>query len=135
MQKINQINLEEAIGKTIEKVLKYDNYTIIIKYTDDSFSCYTVCTDYDNVQMDSTLYDYNVSYKRLINYIRLNPNTTQVEYGLAKSLWELGIINEQQFIEDAKIHINNLLRHNRLLDKIELDRLRKTYGDNFENLQ
>jgi hypothetical protein len=85
--------------------------------------------------MDSTLYDYNVSYKRLINYIRLNPNTTQVEYGLAKSLWELGIINEQQFIEDAKIHINNLLRHNRLLDKIELDRLRKTYGDNFENLQ
>lgn len=119
MQELNQIELKQAIGKTIKDVfIGHRNFVII--YTDGSFSCFKEYDDWGSITNDDVFLKYEVFIERL--GVRRDGSTYFTEF--QEFLIKAGILDGQKLIEDAKTHIDKCVEEFAIRDRKEYDRLK-----------
>lgn len=129
MQELNQIELKQAIGKTIKDVfIEYRNFVII--YTDGSFSCFKEYDDWGNITNDDNKLKYDVFIEKL--GIRSDGSTYFT--GLQQFLIKAGILDGQKLIEDAKERIENYVSDLEAKEKKEYERLSAKFNSKISKL-
>ena len=100
MQELKQVELKQAIGKTVKDVfIEYRNFVII--YTDGSFSCFKEYDDWGSITND----DKKLKYEVFIEKLGVRGDGSTYFTGLQEFLIKAGILDGQKLIEDAKERI------------------------------
>ena len=123
MQELDQVELKDAIGKTIKNVhVGYRNFVII--YTDNSFSCFKEYDEWGSITND----DCKLKYGGFIERLGIRADGSTYFTGLQEFLINAGILDGEQLILDAKPRIDKyveqcnqheLKEYNRLKAKFE----------------
>ena len=91
--KFNQIKIEDAAGKTIERVaISSVDYELLIKYTDGSFSF----LDYDY----ESIPDISIDYKYMLSDVWVNSSGSLIFSTRINFLTENGIIDKEKLSQD-----------------------------------
>ena len=118
MQALKQVELKQAIGKTVKDVfIEYRNFVII--YTDGSFSCFKEYDDWGSITND----DNKLKYEVFIEKLGIRSDGSTYFTGLQEFLIKAGIIDGQKLIEDAKERIEKYARDFEAKEKKEYERL------------
>jgi hypothetical protein len=125
MQELKQIELKQAIGKTIKNVfIEYNNFILI--YTDGSFSCFEEYDDWGSITNGDKILKYEVFIEKL--GIRADGSTYFT--GLQQFLIKAGVLNGEQLIKDAKDRIKKYVQECR--DKEYKDYIRLLHEPYFK---
>lgn len=118
MQELKQLELKQAIGKTIKNVfIEYRKFVII--YTDGSFSCFKEYDDWGSITND----DKKLKYEVFIEKLGIRSDGSTYFTGLQEFLIKAGILNGQKLIEDAKERIEKYVSDFEAKEKKEYERL------------
>lgn len=122
MQKINQIKLTDAIGKKIVGV-KISSEKHVIKYEDGTFSFFERWEDWGSPTQGDIMLNYGEFVQKL--NIRKDGSTyfTTTQYMLI----ELGILDGQKLIEDAKKRIEKYVKECEDRERKEYERLKAKF--------
>jgi hypothetical protein len=119
MQQLKQVELKQAVGKTIKDVfINYRNFVII--YTDNSFSCFKGYDDWGSITNDDCI----LKYEGFIEKLGIRSDGSTYFTGLQEFLITAGILDGKKLIEDAKERINKYVEDCNVREKKEYDRLR-----------
>lgn len=122
MQELKQIELKQAIGKTIKDVfIDYSRFVII--YTDGSFSCFQEYDDWGSITYD----DKKIKYEFLIEELGIRSDGSTYFTQLQDFLIKAGILDGQKLIEDAKERIEKYVSDCELKERKEYERLRAKF--------
>lgn len=125
MQELKQIELKQAIGKSIKNVhISYKGFVII--YTDDTFSCFK---EYDNWG-SLTNEDSILKYEIFIEKLGIRPDGSTYFTELQQFLIDAGILDGNKLIEDAKPRIKKYVKEFEEKERREYERLK----DKFEKV-
>lgn len=123
MQELKQVELKQAVSKTIKDVfIDYRNFIII--YTDGSFSCFKEYDDWGSITSDDKILKYEIFIEKL--GIR-NDGTTYFT-GLQEFLIKAGILDGNKLIEDSKERIEKYVENLKIRELKELERLKQKYN-------
>lgn len=101
MQVLNQINLADAIGKTIAKIaVSSDRH--VIAYTDGSFSLFERYEEWGSPNQS----DVKISYKSCVAKLNIRADGSTWFTSTQEMLIEAGVLDGDKLIEDAKERID-----------------------------
>jgi hypothetical protein len=122
MQELKQVELKQAIGKTIKDVfIEYRNFVII--YTDGSFSCFKEYDDWGSITND----DKKLKYEVFIEKLGIRSDGSTYFTGLQEFLIKAGILDGQKLIEDAKERIEKYIEDCKTKERKEFERLKAKF--------
>jgi hypothetical protein len=131
MQELKQVELKQAIGKTIKDVfIEYNSFAIV--YTDGSFSCFKEYDDWGIITKDDKKLKYEVFIEKL--GIRSDGSTYFTRF--QEFLIKAGILDGQKLIEDAKERIEKCAEDCKAKERKEFERLKaKFLNDAIDEIQ
>ena len=122
MQELKQVELKQAIGKTLKNVhTSYKGFVII--YTDGTFSCFK---EYDN--WGSLTNDDNIlKYEKFIEKLGIRPDGSTYFTELQQFLIDAGILDGEKLIEDAKPRIEKYVQECEAKERKDYVRLKEKF--------
>jgi hypothetical protein len=128
MQELKQVELKQAIGKTIKDVfIEYRIFVII--YTDGSFSCFKEYDDWGSITTDDKI----LKYDKFIEKLGIRTDGSTYFTGIQEFLIKAGILDGQKLIEDAKERIEKYVEDWKIKERYEFERLKAKFQ--FEDSQ
>lgn len=126
MQELKQINLTDAIGKKIVGV-KTGRDKVAIKYSDGTFSFFERWYEWDCQQYG----DITLKYEKFIEKLNVRSDGSTYFTETQRMLIELGILDGQKLIEDAKERIEKYVEEYKVRERKEYEKLKAK----FENIE
>lgn len=123
MQKLDQIELKDVVGKTIKSVHIESRFFAII-YTDNSFSCFKEYDDWGSISFA----DCKLHYEGFIERIGIRANGSTYFTGFQQFLVDAGILDGEQLILDAKPRIDKYVEEHKQRELKEYNRLKAKFG-------
>jgi len=124
MQELKQIKLTDAIGKTI-KAVEIGNNKHIILFEDNSFSFFERYTYYNCEYQEDTI----LKYSAFIDRIGIRPDGSTYFTNTQKMLIDLGVLNAEKLIEDAKERILEYVKNCEEKEKQIFEKLKLKFED------
>jgi len=122
MQDLNQINLKEAIGKTIAKVaVTHDRHAIA--YTDGSFSYFGRFDDWGSPSRE----DANLNYETFIERLNIRSDGSTYFTSTQEMLIAIGALDGAKLIEDAKERIAGYVANSEKLERKRYEELKAKF--------
>lgn len=122
MQDLKQIKLSEAIGKRIADV-RVASEKHIIKYDDGSFSFFERYEEWDSQYQD----DITLKYEKFIERLGIRSDGSTYFTGVQEMLIELGILDGDKLIEDAKGRIEKYVADCEIRERKDYEKLRAKF--------
>ena len=122
MQELKQIELADAIGKKIVGV-KVGSEKHIIKYEDGTFTFFERWEEWGSPSQG----DIMLRYEKFIEKLGVRSDGSTYFTGVQEMLIELGILDGQKLIEDAKERIEKYVEECKVRERKEYDRLKAKF--------
>ena len=122
MQELKQIKLADAIGKKIVGV-KVGSEKHIIKYEDGTFTFFERWEEWGSPSQG----DIMLRYEKFIEKLGVRSDGSTYFTGVQEMLIELGILDGQKLIEDAKERIEKYVEECKVRERKEYDRLKAKF--------
>ena len=122
MQNLRQIKLADALGKKIIGVQVSDDKHII-KYDDGSFTFFERWEEWGSPSQG----DVALKYETLVEKLRVRKDGSTYFTKTQEMLIELGILDGQKLIEDAKERIEKYVESCEAIDRKEYEILKKRF--------
>lgn len=122
MQELKQIKLTDAVGKKIAGVkVGYEKH--IIKYEDGTFTFFERWEEWGSPQQG----DVTLKYEKFIERLGIRSDGSTYFTGTQEMLIELGILDGQKLVQDAKERIEKYVEECKARERKEYEKLKAKF--------